>query len=61
MSVIVKEDLNDWITVYQSRVGALDMDDIKIISKQIAYDMDGLSWDYDLDDESTMLIVYKEY
>ena len=61
MSVIVKEDLNDWITVYQSKGGALDIDDIKIISKQIAYEMEGLSWDYDLDDESTMLIVYKEY
>lgn len=59
MSVIIREDLNDWITIYESKSGTLDIDDMEIISKQIAYEMDGVEWDYDLDDESTMLLVFK--
>ena len=60
MSVIVREDLNEFITVYSQRGDAvLDLDDIKTISRQVAYELQDENWDYDLDDECKLLIVYK--
>jgi hypothetical protein len=62
MSVIVREDLNEWITLYTQRGdGGLDIDDIKRISRQIDYEMNGEEWDYDMDDDCKLLIVYKGY
>jgi len=60
MSVIVREDLGEFITVYSQRGDAvLDLDDIKTISRQVAYELQDENWDYDLDDECKLLIVYK--
>jgi len=60
MSVIIKEDLNEFITVYTQRGDdVLDLDDMKRISRQIDYEMDGQDWDYDLDEDCKLLIVYK--
>lgn len=58
-SVITREEISDWIWVYESKDGELDIDDIKIISKQLAYELEGEDWDYDLDDDSTMLLVFR--
>ena len=60
MSVIVREDLGEFITVYSQRGDVvLDLDDIKTISRQVAYELQDENWDYDLDDECKLLIVYK--
>ena len=62
MSVIVREDLGEFITVYSQRCDAvLDLDDIKTISRQVAYELQDENWDYDLDDDCKLLIVYKGY
>ena len=62
MSVIVREDLGEFITVYSQRGDAvLDLDDIKTISRQVAYELQDENWDYDLDDDCKLLIVYKGF
>lgn len=58
-SVITREEISDWVWVYESKSGQLDVDDIQIIARQVAYELEGEDWDYDLDDDSTMLLVFR--
>jgi hypothetical protein len=39
MSVITREDINDWISVYECP-NPFDMVDVKIIARQVDYEMD---------------------
>jgi hypothetical protein len=58
-SVITREEISDWVWVYESKSGQLDIDDIHIIARQLAYELEGEEWDYDLDDDSTMLLIFR--
>lgn len=58
MSVITRENINEWISVYESP-NPFDMVDIKVIARQIDYEMDN-SWDYEMDDECKTLYIFKD-
>ena len=58
MSVITRENINDWISVYES-TNPFDMVDVKIIARQVDYEMDN-SWDYEMDDECKTLYIFKD-
>ena len=58
MSVITRENINDWISVYES-TNPFDMVDIKVIARQVDYEMDN-SWDYEMDDECKTLYIFKD-
>ena len=58
MSVITREDVNDWISVYESP-NPFDMVDVKIIARQVDYEMDN-SWDYEMDDDCKTLYIFKD-
>lgn len=58
MSVITREDINDWISVYES-TNPFDTADVKVIARQIDYEMDK-SWDYEMDDDCKTLYIFKD-
>lgn len=58
MSVITREDINDWISVYES-TNPFDVVDVKVIARQIDYEMDK-SWDYEMDDDCKTLYIFKD-
>lgn len=58
MSVITRENINEWISVYESP-NPFDMVDVKVIARQIDYEMDN-SWDYEMDDECKTLYIFKD-
>ena len=59
MSVITREDINDWISVYECP-NPFDMVDVKIIARQIDYEAYNFSWDYDMDDDCKTLYIFKD-
>jgi hypothetical protein len=58
MSVITREDINEWISVYESS-SPFDMVDVKVIARRVDYEMDN-SWDYEMDDECKTLYIFKD-
>lgn len=58
MSVITREDINEWISVYESP-NPFDMVDVKVIARRVDYEMDN-SWDYEMDDECKTLYIFKD-
>ena len=57
MSVITREDVNDWISVYECP-NPFDMVDVKIIARQVDYETTG--WDYEMDDDCKTLYIFKD-
>ena len=61
MSTIVKERITDWIFAYHKQDDELTTEEIIMICDQIEVDVQGDSWDYEIDEEGTckLIVVYK--
>lgn len=59
MSVITREDINEWISVYECP-NPFDMVDVKIIARQVDYETYNFSWDYDMDDDCKTIYIFKD-
>lgn len=57
MSVITREDINNWISVYESS-SPFDTADVKVIARQVDYETTG--WDYEMDDDCKTLYIFKD-
>ena len=57
MSIIVKERITDWIFAYHKEGEELSADDIMMICDQIELDVEGDSWDYEVEEDGCKLIV----